>query len=113
MEFVPLLAALALAWKIVDFVKYARARDMDGIVGQGAIWVSGVLVAFLLAATDFAGGIEVGGKVLGDLNAFSLVLIGLTIGSTGAVGYDFKRAFDKTDSAATPGLVSGRRGLER
>lgn len=107
MDFAPLVVALALVWKLVDFAKACRVRDIDAIVSQLAVWVAGVIVIFLLAATDFASGVKIGSLNLDALNAASLVLLGLSIGSTGSVAYDFKRAFDGSDSAAQPSLVTG------
>ena len=104
MEFIPLIAALALAVKIVDFVKYISNRDTNGIITQLAVWVSGVVVVFLLAATDFADGVEVAGMTLDSLNVWSQVLLGLTLGSTGSFAYDFKKSLDNTDSAVMPTL---------
>lgn len=102
MDFAPLLAAIALIWKIVDTVKYARARNVDAIVTQLGVWLAGVGVVLLLAATDFANGIEVAEFSLDKLNIASLVLLGLTIGSSASVAVDVKKAIDNTDSAAVP-----------
>lgn len=107
MDFAPLLAALALAWKIVDLLKQLRVRDINAVVTQLVSWAAGVLVIELLAHTDFAPGVRVGSAHLNTLNTWSLVLVGLTVASLGSVTYDFKRAFDSTDSAAQPSLVSG------
>lgn len=106
-SFVPLVAALALVWKLVDFAKQVRVKDVDAVVTQLVTWVAGVVVTFILASSDFGDGIQVAHNALGRLNGWSLVLVGLTIASTGSVGYDFKRAVDRTDSAAQPSLVSG------
>ena len=105
MQFVPLVAAIALIWKIVDFAKLVRARDVNGIVTQAVVWVAGVAIFFLLASTDYATGIRIGGVVLAHLNGPSLILIGLSAGSSAAVGYDFKRAVDHSDSATMPPLI--------
>lgn len=107
MPFVPLVAALALAWKLVDFIKQLRVRDWNAVVTQAAVWAAGVLVVFLLAGTDFASGIKIGDMVLSNLNAASLILVGLSVGSSASVGYDLKRSLDNTDSAAQPSLVTG------
>lgn len=107
MDFAPLLAALALAWKIVDLAKQVRVRDINAVVTQLVSWAAGVFVIFLLAHTDFASGVRVGSTHLNLLNGWSLVLVGLTVASLGSVTYDFKRAIDGTDSAAQPALVSG------
>lgn len=108
MDFAPMLAAVALIWKIVDFAKVVRVRDVDAIVSQVAVWAAGVIVMFLLAATDFATGVDIGGRDASALNWASLVLVGLSIGSVASTAYDFKRAIDRTDSAAQPSLVTGR-----
>ena len=102
MDFVPLLAAVALIWKIVDFVKYVRARDVDSIVTQLGVWLAGVAVLFLLAATDFASGVVVADSPLSQLNWASLVLVGLSVGSSASVLVDAKKALDNSDSAAVP-----------
>lgn len=102
MDFVPLVAAIALIWKIVDFVKFVQVRNINAIVTQVGVWVAGVAVLFLLAATDFASGVKIGDSVLGDLNWASVILIGLSIGSSASVLVDAKKAVDNTDSAAVP-----------
>lgn len=108
MEFVPLLAALAFAWKLVDWLKQLRVRDWNAIVTQFAVWVAGVFVVFLLAHSDFGHAIDTfGGVPLDLLNGWSLLLVGLTVGSSASVGYDFRRSFDNSDSAAQPSLVTG------
>ena len=106
MDFVPLLAALALVVKIIDFVKAAKNGDANGIVTQLTTWVAGVAVVFLLAASDFGTGIDVAGYTLDGLNNFSLVLLGLSISSSGSLAFDFKKSFDNTDSAAVTPLIS-------
>lgn len=107
MDFVPLAATVALLWKVVDTAKLVRVRDVNAVVTQAVTWGAGVLLAFLLAATDFADGIPIGDMHLGHLNAASLILVGLSLGSSASVAYDFKRAIDRTDSAAMPTLVTG------
>lgn len=105
MDFVPLLAALALVVKIIDFVKSLKNGDANGILTQAVTWVAGVGVLFLLAASDFGGGVEVAGYTLDSLNSFSLVLLGLSVSSTGSLAFDFKKSFDNTDSAAVTPLI--------
>lgn len=111
MDFAPLLVAAALIWKIVDFVKYLRARDVDSCITQASVWLAGVVVVFLLAATDYASGIRIGDLDLDALNGWSLLLLGLSMGSTASVFVDAKKAVDNTDSAAvpTPGRKKARR----
>lgn len=106
-SFVPLVAALALIWKIIDFAKQVRVKDVDAVVTQVVTWVAGIVVVFILANSDFGDGIRVANNLLGHLNGWSLLLVGLTVSSSGSVAYDFKRAIDHGDSAAQPSLVSG------
>lgn len=108
MDFVPLVAAVALIWKAVDFVRYLRARDVDSALTQTVVWLVGVGVTFLLAATNYAGGIVIGDVTLGLMNWQSLLLVGLSLGSSASALVDVKKAIDNTDSAAVPGRASGR-----
>lgn len=105
MEFIPFVAALAFAWKLVDFIKYLSNKDTNGAITQLAVWGSGVIAVFLLASTDFAAGISVGDLPVSSLNWASLVLVGLSVGSSGSVAFDFKKALDREDSAKTESLL--------
>jgi hypothetical protein len=107
-SFAPLLAAVALIWKVVDFAKLVRVKDLNAVVTQLLVWGVGVAVTFLLAASDFASGVPVGAKAtLATVNAASLLLIGLSLGASGSVGYDLIRGIDNSNSAAMPSLVTG------
>ena len=105
MEFVPLIAMAALVFAIINFVKYVKAGDTNGIVTQLSVWAAGVAVVLLVAQTDLATRIAVGDEPLSALNVWSLLFVGLTIGSTGTLLNDFKKAFDNTDSAHTTSLI--------
>lgn len=107
MDFAPLLAAAALVMAALNLVKFARARDVNGVVSILAAWVIGVGVVFLLAGSDFAAGIELGdtGETLDTVNNFSLILVGVTFAAAAQALYDFKSAFDQSDSAKKPPLV--------
>lgn len=102
MDFIPLVAAVALVWKAVDFVRYLQARDTANVTTQLVVWVVGVAVTFLLAGTNFADGIVIGDVGVGSMNWQSLLLIGLSLGSSASAVVDFKKAVDNTDSAAVP-----------
>lgn len=105
MDFIPLVVAAATIWKVVDFVKFAKARDASSIATQIVTWVAGVSMAFLLAESDFGAGLDVAGHALANLNGASVVLFGLGLGSTASGVVDFKKARDNTDSAAVPSLL--------
>lgn len=103
----PLLALMGtLVWKLLDFAKYFRAKDWNGVFTQAAAWGAGVAVVFLGSATDFAT-VHINDMALGDLNYASKILLGMLATSLLSVGYDFKKAFDRSDSAQTPALLTG------
>lgn len=108
MDFVPLLVIGALLKKAVDFLKYLSAKDWNGVVTQVVVWLVGIGLVWLLSASDFANGVQIGGLDLGNLNAASIVLVGLSLSSTASfVGQDLLKALDNSQTARTPELLSG------
>lgn len=105
MEFLPVLAMAALTLKVVDFLRYLRAGDMNGVFTQLAAWLAGVIVVLLVAQTDWADGIGVGDMSLGTINFWSLIFYGLSAGSAASTVKDGFKAIDNTNSAAIPTLV--------
>ena len=104
-DFIPSVAMTALIITIVNFLRYARGRDLDGVTTIGVVWLAGVVTTMLAAQSDFAGGLEYGGLSLATMNIWSQLLVGLSVASTGSVVVDFRKALDNTDSAAKPSLV--------
>lgn len=105
MEFVPVVAMAALTLKVIDFLRYLRAGDMNGVLTQFASWVAGVLVVLLVARTDWADGIVIGDMSLAALGVWSQVFFGLSAGSGASFVKDTLKAVDNTNSAAIPTLV--------
>ena len=106
MDFVPLIVVGSLLKKVVDFLKFLTGKDWNAALTQIVVWVAGVLLMWLLSASDFADGIVIGGIDLGDMNAASIVLAGLGLASTvSLVGQDLLKALDRSQSAATPQLI--------
>lgn len=109
--FVPLLVLLATGAKIVDFVRYARAGDVNGIITQVLAWVTGFGLIALAAHTPWAtapaaaGGLAFGGVTLGHIGLAGQVLVGLALGSSFSLTKDAIKAVDGTQSAAVPPLV--------
>jgi hypothetical protein len=104
-EFVPTLAALALILKIVDFLRYVRARDLNGVATQLCVWVAGVVVLLLVAQTSWADAVNVGGLSLAKLGFWSLVFAGMSVSSGASVVKDTLKSIDNTDSQKMPTLV--------
>lgn len=89
--FVPILVLLATVKKIVDFVRYAKAGDYNGIITQLIAWIGGALVVMLGAHTAWADGIVFGDVSLAHMGLASQVLAGIALGSTASLANDFTR----------------------
>jgi hypothetical protein len=105
MEFVPVAAMAVLILKLIDFARYCRAADLNGVITQLSAWAAGVIVVFLVAQTDWASGIGVGDQNLETLNAWSLFFYGLSVGSGASLIKDSIKAIDNTNSAQIPTLM--------
>ncbi len=115
MEFVPVLAMTALTLKGLDFIRYLRAGDANGVLTQLASWIISVLVVILVAQTDWASGISVGDQTLASINIWSLLFVGLAVGSGASFLKDTLKSIDNSNSAAIPVLVAqtNRRRTEK
>lgn len=108
MEFLPVVAMTTLTLKLVDFIRYLRAGDINGVTTQLAAWLAGVLVVFLVAQTAWAAGIAVGDMRLSTLGLWSQVFVGLTASSGAGFLNDIRKAVDNTTTAAIPRLIPRR-----
>lgn len=106
MELATTAALTALIKKLVDFFKYAANKDVNAVVTQLVSWASGVAVTFLVAHSDFAGGVDLHGMLLANLNNWSIALLGINLSSIAGVGWDALKAIDNSNSAATPNLLA-------
>ena len=107
-EFVPAASMSALVIVVINFLRYARARDLDGVATIAAAWVAGVIAVSLAAQSDFAGSIEFGGSALSAMNLWSQVFAGMSLASVGSFAVDIRKALDNNDSAVKPSLVAGK-----
>lgn len=108
MEVFSAAAIAALVWKVISVIKMATGRDYKGVVTQALTWAAGIIAVVLAAQTDVAETVTAWGNMaLSELDGWSQIWAGLVVASVGSAGYDFKKAFDNTDSAAEPGLGSG------
>ncbi len=112
MEFLPAVAMVTLILKLIDFMRYARGGDVNGMLTQLSTWVAGVLVILLVAQTDWAKDIPIGDYSLGTIGFWSLVFYGMSAGSAASLAKDTLKAVDNTNSAAIPVLVPESRRLD-
>lgn len=106
MNVTDLVGLVALLVKTVDTLRFATAKQVNGVVTQLLAWAAGVGGVFIVAQTQWAAHISVGnGTTLAHQGAFSLVAIGLSIASSGSVLKDVQAALDNSNSAALPPLV--------
>jgi len=105
MEFVPLVAMGALVFTLVNFLRYLTNGDFKSAITQLVSWAAGVFVVLLVAQTDFADGIAVGGQALSVLNFYSLLFVGLQASSIFGFGQKVVQAIDNTQTARVGSLV--------
>lgn len=105
-EFAPLLLMATLIGKILDLAKYIRVGNLNAVVTQIVGFVAGVVVVMLAAQTNYASEIVLGDLSLADANIATQIFLGLLATSLFSALYDFKKAFDSTDTAATPSLTT-------
>lgn len=106
MDFVPIAAMLTLVIAIINFAKYIRAGDKNGIVTSLSVWTAGVVVVLLVGQTDFADTIVVADRALGTYNFWSQFFIGLSISTIGQFANDVRAALDSGDTSRKPPLVA-------
>jgi hypothetical protein len=110
MDFIPLLLWASLIKKVIDFVKYLTAGDVNAVLTQVVAWAVGVGLAFVTANSEFGEAIIVNGHPMNTLNSWALVLAGLNAASVAGLGWDTLKALDNTNSAKVPDLVNPSNG---
>jgi hypothetical protein len=94
----------ALVLKLMDFIKYARQSDWNGVFTLLIGWGVGVFAIWVIRLTEWDKEIKIGAQSLDELDWKSTVVLGFVATSVAAVVYDFKKAVDNTDTASTPRL---------
>jgi hypothetical protein len=90
-EFVPVVAMGLLTLKLIDFARYLTAPfNVNGVVTQLAAWLFGIVVLALVAHTNWAGGIDIGGFPLSKLSGWSLVFYGMATASAASAFNDVR-----------------------
>jgi hypothetical protein len=103
--FLTTAGSVTLIKAIVDFVKYVRARDVNGWATQLTVWVAGLVVMALLRTSDLAATIVLADVPLDQAQIGTLILAGLGLGSSAMFVNEIKNAIDNTSTAKKPPLV--------
>lgn len=105
MEVFTAASLAALIYKVTSVLKYTSAGEFRQVLTQIIPWAAGVIGVCLAAQADVSSGLQVfGDMALSQLDGWSLVLAGVSLGSAASTAYDVKKAVDNTDSAAEPPL---------
>lgn len=105
LTFVPMVAMVALIYKLIDFTRYLVNADRNGVVTQLLVWLAGVVAIVLYAHTNFGTGLVFGGLALHKMNIWAQIVIGLQAGSVASAGKDAIKAIDNHNTAAIPTLL--------
>lgn len=94
--------------KAYDLTKQVTNRNWHDAIAQLLAWGIGVLVVWLWSkSTIYGAAVQLPGTdtTLATADLWSIVVIGVTAGSTGGVLFsDIPKAVDRTQTAATPKL---------
>lgn len=104
-QFTTAAGAVGLVKAGVDLIKYARAKDANGVITQLAVYLMGIGVVMLVRASDFASRWDVGGIPLSEAQTGTAVLAGLGLGAVAMLANDGIKAVDGSQSARKPPLV--------
>jgi hypothetical protein len=105
------IAALALLGtfisKLIDFLKYLSAKDVNAVVTQLCVWAGGIGGVILVGASELGDKVGFEGITLQSANGPTKIFFGMMVMSLMSKVYDFQKAHDNAQSAATPSLIPG------
>ena len=105
-----LVGLLATAKKLVDLARYAANLGRDplarsSVVTQLCAWAGSTAAVFLYGASQYGVRVQVDGLAVSDMNGWTKLLTGITVGSLASLVADWTKARDDSDSAAVPPLL--------
>lgn len=109
-QLAPLVLLGALGYTLLNLVKYVRARDWSAVATTLAAYAIGCVLVLVAGNAELTENLPVPGMetTFGDLDFWSSLILGASMLSVLGIAYDYKRAIDGSDSAATPSLLPGR-----
>lgn len=107
LNFVPLLLMAAVVITVQDLLRYAKAKDLNGVIAILVSGAGGIGAVWLAAQADATENLVLvkDSVPLGLLNGASLVLLGLSVGLAAPQIVQLRKAFDNSDTASTPPMV--------
>lgn len=99
----------ALVWQVIDFARELAnlPAQRSAVLTQALAWCAGVGAVAVGAHANATAALVLPGSnlPLGELDAWSVVLVGVLVASTASSAVDLKQAFDGHDSNARPPLA--------
>jgi drug/metabolite transporter (DMT)-like permease len=89
-------ALVALGIKLIDVIGFTMDRKWGAVRTQLTAWAAGIAITFLAASSDVARSLEFGGHTLQGMSIGSLILVGLSLLSTGSLAVDAARGVQRT-----------------
>lgn len=105
MEAVPAAMLALLIKQVVDFLRYLKGGEVNGIVTTLTAWIGGVVGTLLAAESDWASALSVGGVSLDGMNLASKVFAGLTVAATATGFNEVIKSVNNDSSTTKPKLV--------
>lgn len=103
-----LVGMLALVKTVVDFLRRLAnwPADRAAVIHQALAFLGGTAVVFLYSASQLGDFAIPGTKLLlSDMNGWTKVIVGLSIGGLASLVTDFIKSVDNTDSAKAPPII--------
>lgn len=91
--------------KLVDVLRYARGRHLNGVLTQLVAWGGGVAATFATSAVAVLGQAHLNGVALTDLSGVAKIFLGIAAASVGSHVADLHAVLDRYDSSLKPPLV--------
>lgn len=104
---------LATVKQVIDWLRYLKAGEWNGVITQAAAWGAGTVVVVIVANSDFATVANFGGFTFDKLNLWSQVIAGISVGSAASLAKDTLKSIDDKQTSAVPTLLDSRMPIIR
>lgn len=107
LTFTTVALLVAVTMTAQNLLRFLKAKDWNGVVSIVLACVIGYLLVLLAANSEVSEGMHLitDGPALGDLDAGSLIMLGVAFGTGASTLVDFRNAIDNSTTAAKPKLL--------